>query len=326
MILDEAYITIEAGKGGGGHVSFRREKYIPKGGPDGGDGGRGGSIFLKGNSSLHALINYASKKYYKADDGRPGGPDKKYGKSGDDLHLDVPPGTQVFDVDKNDLIIDITEDGQEVKIAKGGKGGLGNVHFKSSTNQTPKEFTYGQSGQKINIKFELKMIADIGLIGFPNAGKSTLLSRISQARPKIADYPFTTLEPNLGMVRYHDKSFVVADIPGLISGASTGKGLGHKFLKHIERTKILAHIIDPTENDIIKSYADIREELSKFSEDLILKDEIIIINKVDTIPSDKLEKEISKLKKITKNKSIFPISAVTGNGIDKVLAYLASKI
>ncbi len=319
MIIDETTIKIKAGNGGEGHVSFRREKYVPRGGPDGGDGGKGGNIYFRGNSSLNTLTNFASTRNYHAEDGLPGGTNQKSGHSGEDMFLDVPPGTLVFNLENGQKIADITEDKMQVRMAKGGRGGWGNVHFKSATNQTPQEFNPGEQGQEFNLRLELKMIADIGLIGFPNAGKSTLLSRISKATPKIADYPFTTLEPNLGVASFHDKHFVFADIPGLIEGASEGKGLGIKFLKHIERTKVLAHLIDINEPDIAQAYNTIRQELKKYSEILSNKYEIIVINKIDTISKEDLKIKIKELKKELPKETILYISAAAGLGLDDLL-------
>ena len=319
MIIDEVKITIEAGSGGRGHVSFRREKYVPDGGPDGGDGGKGGNVIVRANPSLNTLTNYAIKKYFHAEDGKPGSTSMKSGKSGEDLILEVPPGTIITDELTGVKLYDIPNFSPDIRICKGGRGGWGNVHFKSATNQTPEEFNPGQPGDRLHIKLELKLIADIGLIGYPNAGKSTLLSHISKARPKIANYPFTTLEPNLGVAHFHDKTFVFADIPGLIEGASGGKGLGIKFLKHIERTKALAHMIDINEPDIAASYKIIRNELKKYSEILSVKNEIIVINKIDTLPAEDLEIRKKELKKQLPKETIVYISGVTGQGIEEFL-------
>jgi len=316
MLTDESIITVKAGKGGDGIASFRREKYIPKGGPDGGDGGRGGSVFFIVDGSTHALSEFARQKYFEAKKGMPGQTAKKTGKSAEDLYLRVPPGTLV----KQDgfTVADLTEIGQQLKIARGGKGGLGNVHFSSSTHQTPQEFTKGEPGEEKTIKLELKLLADVGLIGFPNAGKSTLISHISNARPKIADYPFTTLEPNLGMVRYRDRSIVFADVPGLIEGASHGKGLGERFLKHVERTRVLVHLIDINESDPTKAYNVIREELGNWNKSLLEKIEIVVLNKADTVLPKEAEKIVKKLSKNIK-KDVILISAVSGQGIDTLL-------
>lgn len=326
MIIDEVKINVEAGRGGDGHVSFRREKYVPKGGPDGGDGGKGGNIIFRANSSVDTLSNFAMKKNFKAEDGKPGSTSLKSGHSGEDLVLEVPPGTMIINEETGQKIVDIIDKSAEIIIAKGGRGGWGNVHFKSATNQAPLEFNPGEPGQKFDLKLELKLIADVGLIGFPNAGKSTLLSHISQARPKIADYPFTTLEPQLGVVDYHDRHFVIADIPGLIEGASGGKGLGHKFLKHIERTKILAHMIDINEPDITHSYKTIRQELKKYSKILSIKPEIIVINKIDTISQDELSTKLKEISNQLPKETIIPISGVTGQGIDEFLKTISKEL
>lgn len=318
MIIDEVEITVEAGKGGNGHVSFRREKYVPRGGPDGGDGGKGGNIYFRANSSLNTLTNYASKKNYLSQNGLPGSTSQKNGKNGQDLILEVPPGTIISNTQNGQVIADL-QDSALKRIAKGGRGGWGNVHFKSSTNQTPQEFNPGQEGEKFVLKLELKLIADVGLIGYPNAGKSTLLSRVSQARPKIADYPFTTLEPNLGVAKYQEHYFVLADIPGLIAGASQGKGLGHKFLKHIERTKILAHLIDVNEPDITHCYSVIRNELDAYSKTLSQKKELLVLTKIDTITPAKRRDLLKQIKKDLPGKQVNLLSAVSGEGIDDFL-------
>jgi GTP-binding protein len=327
MITDETTIDIKAGNGGDGHVSFRREKYVPKGGPDGGDGGHGGDVYFIPNQSLNTLTNFANKKSFHAEDGHPGGVNMRSGRSGEDLVLEVPPGTEVYDVLTGVKIADILTDASQLRIAKGGRGGWGNVHFKSSTNQAPLEFNPGEPGDHKELRLELKMIADVGLIGFPNAGKSTLLAHISKATPKIADYPFTTLEPNLGVANFYDNSIVFADIPGLIEGASVGKGLGHKFLKHIERTKILVHMIDINEPDLLKAYKTIRAELDDYSQKLADKKEIIVLNKIDTLPADEVDKKVKEFKKALKGvisneveksstPDILPISAVSGLGLN----------
>ncbi|MCS7179927.1 MAG: GTPase ObgE, partial [bacterium] len=252
--VDEAEIYIRSGKGGDGCIAFRREKFVPKGGPWGGDGGKGGDIIFKAVKNKKTLLDFHFQKHFYAENGKPGSSNNKKGKDGDDLIIEVPCGTIIKEIKDGEekILADLVKEGDYIIAAKGGKGGLGNTHFKSSTNQTPRIATKGERGEEKIIKLELKLIADVGIIGYPNSGKSTLLSKISKARPKIADYPFTTLEPNLGLVDLGDfRSFVVADIPGLIEGASKGKGLGIKFLKHIERTKILLHLLDLSENDII---------------------------------------------------------------------------
>jgi len=315
--VDEAEIFVKSGKGGDGCVAFRREKYVSKGGPWGGDGGKGGDVIFIAVRNKKTLIDFHFKKHFYAENGRPGSINNKKGKDGEDLIVEVPCGTVIKEIKdgKEKILADLVNEGESVIVAKGGKGGLGNTHFKSSTNQAPRIATKGEIGEEKTIKLELKLIADVGIIGYPNSGKSTLLSRISKASPKIADYPFTTIEPNLGVVSLGDfRSFVVADIPGLIEGASMGKGLGIKFLKHIERTKILVHLLDLSENDIINRYDSIRNELKNYSEKLIEKKEIVVGNKID------LEKS-KKNMKIAKDyfKEIYFISALTGEGIKKLL-------
>lgn len=322
MITDEAKIFIKAGDGGNGAVSFRREKYVPKGGPDGGDGGDGGDVYFVCKNDVQTLSDYARKKEWLAQSGENGRPKRQTGKDGEDLELVVPSGTIVKSADTDKLIHDFLKEGDSVLIARGGRGGWGNVHFASATSQSPLFAKKGTKGEEKHLKLELKLIADIGIIGMPNSGKSTLLSRISNAKPKIADYPFTTLEPNLGVVSFHDEEIVFADIPGLITGASEGKGLGDKFLRHIERTKKLIHLIDINSNNLIEDYRIIRKELERWSENLLKKEEIIVLNKIDTmLPKDakKIAKEFSK--KIGKN--VLLISAVSGQGIEELLKKLS---
>ncbi len=286
MLIDEVEITVQAGRGGDGAVSFRHEKHVPRGGPDGGDGARGGSIYIKASLSTHGLATYRGTKNFKAQSGENGSGTRSSGKSGEDLYLYVPPGTRIHHLmgDSSRVVADLINDGDEVLIAKGGHGGKGNWRFRSATNQTPREFEPGTLGVKKSLRLELQLIADVGLVGLPNAGKSTLLSVISNARPKIADYPFTTLEPNLGMVNYHDDQFVVADIPGLIEGAAIGKGLGHEFLKHILRTNVIVHLLSVLDDDLEKNYQIIRKELGEFDKTLLNKPEIIVLTKIDALP------------------------------------------
>jgi len=327
MLTDEATIKIKAGKGGDGAVSFRREKYVPKGGPDGGDGGDGGDIFLVCNPNVQTLTNYARKKEWLAKSGENGRSKRQTGKDGEDLELIVPPGTVVEEKQEGDksegerIIHDFIKEGDRLLIARGGRGGWGNTHFASATSQSPFFAKKGTQGEEKLLKLELKLIADVGIIGLPNSGKSTLLSRISNAKPKIADYPFTTLEPNLGVANFHGKELIFADIPGLITGASEGKGLGDKFLRHIERTKKLIHLIDINSSNLIEDYRIIRKELEQWSENLLRKEEIIVLNKIDTmLPKDskKVAKEFSK--KI--DKPVSAISAVSGQDINKLLNLL----
>jgi GTP-binding protein len=315
--VDEVEIFVKAGKGGDGCVAFRREKFVPKGGPWGGDGGKGGDVILRAVRNKKTLIDFYFKKHFFAENGGNGSSNNKKGKDGEDLILEVPCGTIVKEIKNGEekVIADLVNEGDNVIVAKGGKGGLGNTHFKSPTNQAPRIATKGEKGEEKIIKLELKLIADVGIIGYPNSGKSTLLSKISKARPKIADYPFTTIEPNLGVVDLGDfRSFVVADIPGLIEGASKGKGLGIKFLKHIERTKILVHLIDMSENDIINRYESLRNELKNYSSKLIEKKEIVVGNKIDLEES---KKNLEKAKEYFKD--ILFISALKGDGIKDLL-------
>lgn len=302
--LDQAKIFVKAGDGGNGIASFRREKFIEYGGPNGGDGGDGGSVILKAVNGLNTLIDFRFAQHFKSENGDKGGSNNKTGHGGKDLYLRVPLGTQVYAEDKKTLIYDFTKENEEFVLAKGGKGGVGNTKFKSSTNRAPRKFTKGKSGEEISVWLELKIIADVGLIGFPNAGKSSFLTISTKARPKIADYPFTTLKPNLGVVQFDDKEIVMADIPGLIEGAHKGIGLGDKFLKHVERCKSLLHIIDINEDDLINKYKIIREELSQYSEKLTKKKEIVVFNKIDLLTEEEKNNKIKEFKKFYK-KSFF---------------------
>ena len=321
MFIDSAKIYIKAGKGGDGAVSFRREKYTPKGGPDGGDGGDGGSVIAIVDNHCHGLALFNRQKVFIAEDGQNGMSQKKHGKRGKDLVLLIPAGTQVFSNDH--LIIDLTKQDDYVVLAKGGSGGFGNQHFATSIKQTPRWSKKGLCGEEKELRLELKLIADIGLIGLPNSGKSTLLSVISGAKPKIADYPFTTLEPNLGVIKGREHNIIVADIPGLIKGASKGKGLGHKFLKHIERTKVLVHLIDINQKNIEIDYLAIRNELKKFSKVLVKKKEIVVINKTDTLTEFDLKQKVSSLKRI---KNPILLSSVSGVGLKSLLDKIKSEI
>ena len=290
--LDQVKIFIKAGDGGSGSPSFRREKFIEFGGPDGGDGGKGGSIILKSERNLNTLIDFRYQQHFKAKRGGDGKGKNQTGRGGENLYLKVPVGTQVFEEDNKTLIFDFKEENEEYVVAVGGKGGFGNTRFKSSTNRAPKKFTKGTKGEDYWIWLQLKTIADIGIIGLPNAGKSSLLAAITSATPKIANYKFTTLNPNLGVAVYDDKEITLADIPGLIEGAHEGVGLGIKFLKHIERCKSLHHMIDITEDDLKKSYSQVRKELKNYSKDLLKKDEIVVLNKIDLLD----DKEVKKIK------------------------------
>ena len=300
--LDQVKIYVKAGNGGSGSPSFRREKFVEFGGPDGGDGGKGGSVILISERNLNTLIDYRYQQHFKAERGKDGSGKNKTGKGGEDLYLKVPLGTQVFEEDNKTLIYDFKSQKEEFLVATGGKGGFGNTRFKSSTNRAPKKFTKGGQGEEFWIWLQLKTIADIGIIGLPNAGKSSLLASMTSANPKIANYKFTTINPNLGVASYDDKEVTLADIPGLIEGAHTGTGLGIKFLKHIERCKTLLHLIDITEDDLFNSYNQVRKELSKYSKDLVKKKEIVVLNKTDLIDEEEKKEKIKKLKnKLKKN-------------------------
>jgi len=327
MFIDEAKIKVKAGDGGHGCVSFRREKYIPKGGPDGGHGGRGGDVYFEAADDLDTLLDFMGRPEWKAQNGRPGMGADRHGTDGEDLIIKVPPGTLVYDTDYDLLLKDLNEVGMKVKICRGGKGGKGNKFFATSTNQTPRMAQQGQPGQERNLRLELKLIADVGIVGKPNAGKSTLISRCSEARPKIADYPFTTLEPVLGIVELSgERRFVMADIPGLIEGAHAGAGLGHDFLRHIERTRIIVHILDILPIDGTKpseNYRAIREELAQYSSELAAKPEIIVANKMD-LDSDK--KQYKKLYKALGSRKILPVSAVSGEGVREVIETLWEEV
>src|SRR5438876_6571114 len=323
MFVDEAVIHVKAGDGGNGCVSFRREKYIPKGGPDGGDGGNGGSVVMLADPNKNTLLDFAGRHHWRAKKGEAGMGKKMYGKGGEDLVIHVPPGTQVYDLDNQILIADLDAPDKRIVIAQGGKGGRGNFHFKSSTNQTPRYAEPGTEGQERTLKLQLKLIADVGLVGMPNAGKSTLLSAVSSARPKIADYPFTTLDPQLGIVELPgERRIVVADIPGLIEGAQSGAGLGHAFLRHIERTKVIVHLLDlfPVDNsNPADNYRKIRAELEAFSPALAEKREIIAANKIDLAIDDDA---IDKLRRELPDKPILPISGVSKQGVPMLLEAL----
>jgi GTP-binding protein len=314
MFIDEAKIAIKSGQGGSGCVSFRREKFVPKGGPDGGDGGEGGSVLLQSDKSLHTLIDFRYRHKYHAGRGEHGRGANKTGKSASDLVIRVPVGTIVRDAESGEILVDLSVHGQMYLVARGGRGGRGNARFATSTNQAPREWEVGQPGEEKNLELELKLLADIGLVGFPNAGKSTLLSRISAAHPKIADYPFTTLAPNLGIATYKDhETLVVADIPGLIEGSHEGKGLGHQFLRHIERTRALAFLIESTDEKPEKTFRTLFKELKMFSPLLVQKPFILLLTKTD-IPG-----WTKKMKKFNPKYTVIPISAVTGENLDRVL-------
>ena len=321
--LDQVKIYVKAGDGGDGSPSFRREKFIEFGGPDGGDGGKGGSVIFKAERNLNTLIDFRYQQHHKAKRGDNGSGQNRTGKSGDDLILNVPLGTQVFEEDNKTLIYDFDKVGDEFVVAKGGKGGLGNTRFKSSTNRAPRKFTKGTSGEEFTIYLQLKTIADIGIIGLPNAGKSSLLAAITNANPKIANYQFTTLNPNLGVASYDNKEITLADIPGLIEGAHKGTGLGIQFLKHVERCKSLLHMIDITNEDIKKSYRQVKTELKNYSSKLSKKKEIIVLNKIDLISKNKLKQIVDNFSKNTKSE-IMTLSTLKKNSVSKVKAKLIS--
>ena len=323
--LDQAKIFIQSGKGGNGCVSFRREKYVEFGGPNGGNGGKGGDVIIKCADGLNTLIDYRFKQHFKAKNGSPGMGNDKTGKSGDDIVIQVPQGTLILEEDNKEIIADIIHKDEKLRILKGGNGGFGNAHFKSSENQTPRNANNGENGEEKWIWLRLKLIADIGLIGLPNAGKSTLISKVSQAKPKIADYPFTTINPVLGIAKYKNHELVIADIPGLIEGAHEGKGLGHRFLGHIERCELLLHLIDANESDVIETWKIVKDEISAYSKDLNEKKEIIVLSKSDTVEDIEMNKKVEILKKHT-HKDVFKISSVTGNGINSILRILHDNI
>tara|TARA_Y100000590_G_scaffold452159_1_gene594760 strand:+ start:192 stop:1175 length:984 start_codon:yes stop_codon:yes gene_type:complete len=319
--LDQVKIFIKGGDGGSGSPSFRREKFIEFGGPDGGDGGKGGSVILKSERNLNTLIDYRYQQHFKSERGGDGSGKNKTGKGGKNLYLKVPVGTQVFEEDNKTLIFDFKKENEEFVAANGGGGGFGNTKFKSSTNRAPKKFTKGHKGEEFWIWLQLKTIADIGIIGLPNAGKSSLLASVTSANPKIANYKFTTLNPNLGVAQYDDKEITLADIPGLIEGAHTGVGLGIKFLKHIERCKILLHLIDITNKNLIESYKQVRYELGKYSKDLLKKEEIVVFNKIDLIDNSEL---LKKKKKFYDN---FKIKVLAISTLDKkLISIIKSKL
>ena len=321
--LDQAKIYLSAGNGGSGSASFRREKFIEFGGPDGGDGGNGGSIIFVADKNLNTLIDFRYRQHFKAEKGQDGKGKKKTGKSGKDLTLKVPIGTQIFEEDNNTLIEDLTKSEQSIVITKGGKGGLGNVRFKTSTNRSPRKKTDGSKGENFWIWLQLKVIADIGIIGMPNSGKSSLLSALTRARPKIANYPFTTINPNLGVANYNNKEITLADIPGLIEGAHEGVGLGDKFLRHIERCKNILHLIDITNDNLLENYSKVRKELFKYSNQLTKKREIIVFNKIDMIDDKEINKRIDVFSKKIK-KEIYTISALKHKGLNVIKKILVN--
>ncbi len=331
--LDQAKVYLKSGNGGAGCLSFHREKFVEFGGPDGGNGGRGGDIIFEAAENLNTLIDYRYQQHYFAKNGRPGAGRNRTGADGDEMVLRVPVGTQVMAEDKKTVLLDLSEKGKRVVFLQGGDGGFGNMHFKSSTNQAPRKVLPGWPGEEREIWLRLKLIADAGLIGLPNAGKSTFLAACTRAKPKIADYPFTTIAPNLGVVRIGErggkresgKDFVIADIPGLIEGASEGVGLGTRFLGHVERTKVLLHLVDGTEDDVVGIYKTIRSELEKYGQNLADRPEILALNKCDALLDEEVEEKRQALEKAS-GKTVHTISGVSHQGVDDVLKLMALNI
>jgi len=323
--LDQAKVYIRSGDGGAGSVSFRREKFIEFGGPDGGDGGRGGDVWVEAVDGLNTLIDYRYQQHFKAQTGMHGMGRNRTGGKGADVTLKVPVGTQVYEEDNETLICDLTGIGQRVQLAKGGNGGFGNQHFKTSTNQAPRRANPGLPGQEMTIWLRLKLIADAGLVGLPNAGKSTFLAAVTAAKPKIADYPFTTLHPNLGVVRIDAREFVLADIPGLIEGAHEGVGIGDRFLGHVERTRVLLHLVSAREDSPAKAYKTVRGELEAYGQGLTDKAEIVALSQVDLLDADARKKKLAALKRACGGSPI-ALSAATGEGVQDVLRALAAVI
>lgn len=323
--LDEAKIYLQSGKGGPGCVSFRREKYVEFGGPNGGNGGKGGDVIFEVVAELNTLIDFRYQQHFKAQPGQNGMGGDCSGPAGADCIIRVPVGTQILDESKETVLADFTHAGERMLFLKGGDGGFGNAHYKSSTNKAPRRFGPGWPGQEAAVWLRLKLIADVGLVGMPNAGKSTFLSACSNAKPKIADYPFTTLHPNLGVVKAGDREFVVADIPGLIEGAHEGTGLGDRFLGHVERTAALIHLIDVTSDDIVKSYKTIRNELKEYGHGLDKKEEFVVLNKCDALGPELSQDQAKTLEKAIKKK-VYCISAVSGEGVKEVLFAVAKQI
>lgn len=319
--LDEAKIYLKSGNGGNGCIAFRREANAPFGGPNGGNGGRGGDIILKAVKDLNTLIDYRYTQHFRAQSGEQGKGSLRDGKSGENMILNVPIGTQIFLEDGKTMILDIMDENFNQTLLKGGDGGFGNHHFKSSTNRAPRKSTPGWPGEEMWVWLKLKLICDVGLVGLPNAGKSTFLAASTRAKPKIADYPFTTLKPQLGVAYVNDKEFVISDIPGLIEGASEGHGLGHRFLKHVERSRVILHLVDGTDENFLKNYSVIRKELKNYSELLADKEEIVCLNKIDAIPPEEVEKKVKSLQRKS-NSKVIPISGVSGAGVKEALRRL----
>ena len=323
--LDEAKVYVRSGNGGAGSVSFRREKYIEFGGPDGGDGGRGGDVWVEAVSGLNTLIDYRYQQHFKAKTGGHGMGRNRHGANGADVVLKVPEGTQVFEEDNETLIADLTHAGERFCIARGGNGGFGNTHFKSSTNQAPRRANPGLEGEERTIWLRLKLIADAGIIGLPNAGKSTFLASVSAAKPKIADYPFTTLHPNLGVASIDEREFVIADIPGLIEGSHLGVGIGDRFLGHVERTRVLLHLVSATEEDVAGAYATVRGEVEAYGHGLADKQEIVALSKTDTLGADERVEKLAELEKASGQKPI-ALSSVSRDGVETVLRALMDQV
>jgi len=323
--LDQAKIYLKSGDGGAGAVSFRREKFIEFGGPDGGDGGRGGDIIIESVANLNTLIDYRYQQHFKAENGRHGMGANRSGADGKSVVLHVPLGTQILDEANEDVLLDLKQAGERHVLLKGGDGGFGNTHYKSATNRAPRKAGKGWPGEERWVWLRLKLIADAGLVGLPNAGKSTLLAAVSRARPKIADYPFTTLKPQLGVVRVHDEEFVLADLPGLIEGASEGTGLGHRFLGHVERCAVILHLIDATLDDVVGAWRTIRAELEAYGHGLADKTELIALNKADAVPAAEMEKKRKALKRASRRDPLV-MSAATGRDVDKAVAAVAAVV
>jgi GTP-binding protein len=323
--IDEAKIEVHAGKGGNGAAHFRREKYVPRGGPDGGDGGRGGSVWARADRNINTLVEYRFARIHRAKDGARGGSSNCSGAAGPDIDLPVPVGTIIRDAETGDLVADLAKDHDRVVLARGGQGGLGNVHFKSSVNRAPRQFTRGEPGESRRLALELKVLADVGLLGMPNAGKSSFITKVSSARPKVADYPFTTLNPSLGVVRVGHASFVVADIPGLIEGAAEGAGLGHQFLRHLARTKVLLHLVDLTDEEPAKNVRTIAAELQKYDPTLARKPRWLLFNKIDAV-NDADQRAAKIVRALRWKRPWFAISALTGEGTEAVCKAIAREM
>jgi len=323
--IDEAKIEAHAGKGGDGAATFRREKYVPRGGPDGGDGGRGGSVWARADRNVNTLIDYRYARIHRAENGARGMGSDCNGRAGRDIELRMPAGTVIRDAASGDLVADLAKDGQRAELARGGRGGLGNTHFKSSVNRAPRQFTRGEPGESRSLALELRVLADVGLLGLPNAGKSTFIRAVSSARPKVADYPFTTLNPSLGVARVGEASFVVADIPGLIEGASKGAGLGHQFLRHLARTRLLLHLVDITQPDAAREARVIAAELKKYEQALYRKPRWLLFNKIDAV--DDAPQRIRRILGVLRwRRPWFKVSALTGQGCQEVAKAVAREL